>query len=117
MNVTSILVLLLFLTGLFFNFSAVVGIIRMPDLYCRLHSSSKNTTLGSILIVVGLALREFQAGEGPAGLKVLLIGAFLLIVTPIGSHALARAAYKYGVPLWEGSVCDQYADAPEAGTD
>jgi multicomponent Na+:H+ antiporter subunit G len=111
MNAISVLVLLLFLAGLFFNFSAVVGIIRMPDLYCRLHSSSKNTTLGSLLIVAGLAIREFQAGEGPAGLKVLLIGTFLLVVTPIGSHALARAAYKYGVPLWEGTICDQYAEA------
>ncbi len=90
---------------MFFNLSAVVGIIRMPNLYCRLHSSSKNTTLGSFLVVLGLALSEFQAGEGPAGIKVLLM------VTPIGSHALARAAYKYGVPLWEGSVCDQYAEA------
>ncbi len=112
----SILVLLLFLAGIFFNFTAVVGIIRMPDLYCRLHSSSKNTTLGSILIVVGLALRELQMGEVPAAIKVLLVGAFLLIVTPIGSHALAHAAYKYGVPLWEGTVVDQYADATETRT-
>jgi multicomponent Na+:H+ antiporter subunit G len=105
------IILALYLVGMFFNLSAVVGILRMPDLYCRLHSSSKNTTLGSFLVVLGLALSEFQAGEGPAGIKVLLIAAFLLMVTPIGSHALARAAYKYGVPLWEGSVCDQYAEA------
>lgn len=111
----NILIFLLYLAGLFFNFSGVVGIIRMPDLYCRLHSSSKNTTLGSLLIVLGLALREFGIGEGPAGLKVLLIGAFILTVAPIGSHALARAAYKFGVPLWEGTVIDQYADAPESG--
>ncbi|MCC7449488.1 MAG: monovalent cation/H(+) antiporter subunit G [Anaerolineae bacterium] len=107
------LIVVLFMAGLFFNLTAVVGMIRMPDLYCRLHSSSKNTTLGSLLIVVGLALREFQAGEGPAGIKMLVIASFLLIVTPIGSHALARAAYRYGTPLWEGTVCDQYADAPQ----
>src|SRR5436190_20170160 len=113
MNVLLIVLLVLYGVGLFFNLAAVVGIIRMPDLYCRLHSSSKNTTLGSVLIVIGLALREAQVGEGPAAIKVLLIGALVLIVTPIGSHALARAAYKYGVPLWEGSVIDQYADAQE----
>ncbi len=110
-----VLIFMLYLAGAFFNFAGVVGIIRMPDLYCRLHSSSKNTTLGSLLILFGLTLREFQVGEGPAGLKVLLIGAFVLIVTPIGSHALARAAYKYGVPLWEGSVIDQYAESQETG--
>ncbi|SRR5581483_1391576 len=108
-----ILILLLYAAGLFFNLAAVVGMIRMPDLYCRLHSSSKNTTLGSLLIVFGLALREFQAGEAPSALKVLLIAAFLLVVTPIGSHALARAAYRYGIPLWEGTVVDQYGEMQE----
>jgi multicomponent Na+:H+ antiporter subunit G len=112
-NVLDILIALLYLGGVFFNLTGVIGIIRLPDLYCRLHSSSKNTTLGSLLILFGFALRQFEAGEGPAGLKVLLIGTFVLMVTPIGSHALARAAYKSGVPLWEGSVCDQYADAPK----
>ncbi|RPI92921.1 MAG: Na+/H+ antiporter subunit G [Chloroflexi bacterium] len=106
------LIVALYLGGLFFNLAGVVGILRMPDLFCRLHSSSKNTTLGSALIIVGLALREFELGEVPAGLKVLLIGSFILVITPIGSHALARAAYKAGTPLWEGSVVDHYADAP-----
>jgi multicomponent Na+:H+ antiporter subunit G len=106
------IILLLYIAGLFFNFSAVLGILRLPDIYCRLHSSSKNTTLGSLLIVAGLALRAAQADAGPAVLKVLLIAVFLLIVTPVGSHALGRAAYKYGTPLWARSVVDQYAEAP-----
>lgn len=101
------IVILLYLLGAFFNLAAVVGIIRLPDLYCRLHSSSKSTTLGSLLILLGLALQEFQIGQTPVGIKMLLIAVLVLIVTPIGSHALARAAYKYGVPLWEGTVIDQ----------
>lgn len=112
MDVLGLVVLILYLLGLFFNLAAVVGILRMPDLYCRLHSSSKNTTLGTLLIAFGFVLREFQIEQGPAGLKVLLIALFLLIVTPISSHALARAAYKYGVPLWEGTVVDQYPEVP-----
>ena len=98
---------LLYIVGAFFNLSAVVGILRLPDLYCRLHSSSKNTTLGSLLILMGLALRDVQAGEGPAAIKLLAIAVLLLIVNPIGSHALARASYKHGIPLWPGSVIDQ----------
>lgn len=94
--------------GLFFNLAAVVGIIRMPDLYCRLHSSSKNTSLGALLVIAGLALREAAVSAWPAVIKILFIGLLLLVVTPIGSHALARAAYKFGVPLWEGTVIDQY---------
>ena len=110
-----VLIIALYIIGMFFNLSAVVGIIRLPDIYCRLHSSSKNTTLGSLLIAFGLVLRQFQSGEYPAGIKILLIAVFLLLVTPIGSHALARAAYKYGVPLWDQSVVDQYADITEKG--
>jgi multicomponent Na+:H+ antiporter subunit G len=104
------LILVLYALGLFFNFTAVVGIVRMPDLYCRLHSTSKNTTLGSVLLMAGVALRFFQVHQSAGGIKVILITVFLMIVTPIGSHALARAAYKYGVPLWEGTVVDQYPE-------
>jgi multicomponent Na+:H+ antiporter subunit G len=109
MSVLLIVVAALYLVGLFFNLTAALGIIRMPDIYCRLHSSSKNTTLGSSLIILGLALREAMAGAWPAVAKILFVGLLLLVVTPIGSHALARAAYWQGIPLWEGSVVDQYS--------
>ena len=115
MDALGLIILFFYLAGLFFNLAGVVGVGRLPDLYCRLHSSSKNTTLGSILIVIGFVLREFQMGEVPAGLKILLIAVFLLVVTPIGSHALARASYRYGVPLWEGTVVDQYPETPGEG--
>ncbi len=108
MSALLVLLAVLYAVGVFFNVAAVVGLLRMPDVYCRLHSSSKNTTLGSALIIGGLALREVQVGALPAAAKILFIGLLLLIVTPIGSHALARAAYLYGVPLWEGTVIDQY---------
>lgn len=111
MNILLIILLVIYLTGMFFNFAAVVGILRLPDVYCRLHSSSKNTTLGSILIILGLLIRQFQLGSVPGALKVMFIGLLLMIVTPIGSHALARAAYLFGVPLWEGTVVDQYPPA------
>jgi multicomponent Na+:H+ antiporter subunit G len=108
MNLLFILLMILYLLGLFFNLAAVVGILRMPDIYCRLHSSSKNSTLGSLLIVFGLGLRYAALGNLPAALKILFIGLLLMIVTPLGSHALARAAYVSGAPLWEGTVVDQY---------
>jgi multicomponent Na+:H+ antiporter subunit G len=107
-TILSGLVALLYLLGLFFNFTAVVGIIRMPDVYCRLHSSSKNTTLGSSLIIFGLAVRQLQNDALPSAVKLLFIGLLVMMITPIGSHALARAAYWFGVPLWEGTVVDQY---------
>jgi multicomponent Na+:H+ antiporter subunit G len=110
-DLISILVAILYGLGLFFNLAAVVGIIRLPDVYCRLHASSKNTTLGSLLIVLGLVIRQAQNGAYPAVAKLLFIGLLLIMITPIGSHALARAAYLFGVPLWSGTVCDQYRAA------
>ena len=110
MNIVLGIVLALYLAGLFFNFAAVVGIIRLPDIYCRLHSSSKNTTLGSLLIILGLALQEFREGAVAGPMKMLLIGIILMVAAPIASHALAHAAYRHGVPLWEKTVCDQYGD-------
>ncbi len=107
------IILILYIAGMFFNLAAVVGILRLPDIYCRLHSSSKNTTLGTLLISAGLALRFLEDGSLASGVKLLLIAAFLLVVTPIGSHALARAAYKRGTPLWRGTVVDQYEASQE----
>ena len=110
-NTVLVLLGLTYALGLFFNLAAIIGLIRMPDLYCRLHSSAKNTTLGSALIIGALAFRELQMGVPAAAVKILFIGLLMLIVTPIGSHALARAAYLFGVPLWEGTVVDQYPPA------
>lgn len=111
MNILDVLVFILYAGGLFFNLAGVVGIIRLPDIYCRLHSSSKNTTLGALLIALGLAIRQFEAGQVPAGLKVMLIAILILAITPIGSHALARAAYLNGAPLADVTVVDQYQDS------
>ncbi|MGH2537757.1 MAG: monovalent cation/H(+) antiporter subunit G [Candidatus Promineifilaceae bacterium] len=110
MNLLDGVVLLLYLAGLFFNLAGVVGILRLPDLYCRLHSSSKNTTLGASLVIFGLALRQLQQGSPPAALKILALALLTLAVTPIASHALARAAYKNGSPLAPITVVDQYLE-------
>jgi multicomponent Na+:H+ antiporter subunit G len=111
MNLILYPVIFLYLAGLFFNFAAIVGIIRLPDVYCRLHSSSKNTTLGSLLIILGLALRDIQGGAIPDAAKLLLIGIILMVVSPIATNALAHSAYTQRVPLWDQSVCDQYGDS------
>jgi multicomponent Na+:H+ antiporter subunit G len=59
-------------------------------------------------------------GEGvvtPYGARALLVALLLLVANPVASHALVRAAYKTGVPMWPGAVLDQVADRedPPAG--
>jgi multicomponent Na+:H+ antiporter subunit G len=91
--------------GLFVMLTGVVGILRMPDLYTRIQCSSKTITMGALPLLLALAV-----AEGPFtayGARALIVAVLLLVVNPAAAHALARAAYKTGVPMWEGSVADE----------
>lgn len=70
------------------------GMLRMPDLYTRIHAASVADTGGMLLILVGLMI---QAGIGLTTAKLVLIVVFLLITSPTATHALARAARQDGV--------------------
>ena len=81
----------------------------MPDVYSRIQCSSKTITMGALPALLALVV-----GEGPIsnyGGRALLVAALLLVVNPAASHALARAAYKTGVPMWRGAVTDQVRQA------
>ena len=71
-----------------------IGILRMPDVYTRLHAGGITDTLGAGLILVGLMT---QSGWGGATIKLCLILAFLFFTNPTASHLLARTALKFGV--------------------
>jgi multicomponent Na+:H+ antiporter subunit G len=91
--------------GLAFSLSGAVGILRMPDVYSRIQCSSKTITMGALPVLIALVI-----GEGPIssyGSRALLVAVLLLVVNPVASHALARAAYKTGVPMWPGAVIDE----------
>lgn len=97
-------VIVLATIGLAFSLSGAVGILRMPDLYCRIQCSSKTVTMGALPALVALVVAEGVVT--PWGSRALLVAVLLLVVNPASSHALARAAYKVGVPMWPGSVRD-----------
>lgn len=97
-------VIVLATIGLAFSLSGAVGILRMPDLYCRIQCSGKTVTMGALPALVALAVAE--GAVTPWGSRALLVAVLLLVVSPASSHALARAAYKVGVPMWPGSVRD-----------
>lgn len=100
---------LLSVIGAVFLLLAAIGIIRMPDVYNRMQTGTKATTLGSILFLLGIGLAE------PAWLgKILLLIVFIVFTNPISSHVLARAAHYRGIPLAKGTVRDCLAD-DEAG--
>lgn len=89
------------LAGLFFFFVGAVGIVKLPDVYHRLHAASKSSTLG----LMGLLLAAtFHMGTTEVGVKAIGVMGFIFVANPIGSHLLAKAALKAGAPVWEGTL-------------
>jgi multicomponent Na+:H+ antiporter subunit G len=103
--VREIVVIVLCCVGVFFSLTGAVGILRMPDVYTRIQCSTKTITMGALPLLAAIAV-----GKGPIttfGSRALLVGVLLLVFSPATGHALARAAYKTGVPMWKGSVQDE----------
>jgi multicomponent Na+:H+ antiporter subunit G len=68
---------------------SVYGIVRMPDVYTRLHAAGKAGLMGALPILIA----STPGSEPSAISKATLIGAFLILTTPIVAHEIGRAAY------------------------
>ena len=86
-----------------FALTAAIGLVRLPDLYTRMHAASKAGTLGSCVMLIALAI---HADDGTVALRALAGVAFFLLTAPISAHLLAKAAHSTGHSLWSGSVRD-----------
>ena len=80
--------------GAFFAVVGGIGIVRFPDFYSRLHGGGVTDTTGAGLIMLGLM---FQAGFSLVTVKLIMILFFLFITSPTSCHALAHAAWTYGL--------------------
>lgn len=80
--------------GAFFCLVGAIGLLRMPDVYTRMHAASVLETLGVGFILLGLLL---QAGFTLVAVKLLMIGLLIFFASPTASHALARAALLRGI--------------------
>jgi multicomponent Na+:H+ antiporter subunit G len=77
------------IVGVVFSVLGVVGILRLPDTYSRLHASGKTSTLGILFICVGTGFII------PAAfLKLLALAIFIVFSGPVGSHAIAAAVHR-----------------------
>ena len=83
--------------GFGFVLTGVIGILRLPDFYCRLHAMGKCDTLGVALMLGGLALYQ---GVSLASVKMLLVVVFISLANPTATHALGRAAMRAGLAPW-----------------
>jgi multicomponent Na+:H+ antiporter subunit G len=97
----------LIIIGIFFDISGCIGLVRLPDVYNRLQASTKCVTLGTILLLLGVALISNVAALNA---KAIICAVFILITSPTAAHAIAKGAYASGVKLWENSVIDKYGE-------
>ncbi|GAA0662822.1 monovalent cation/H(+) antiporter subunit G [Natronoarchaeum mannanilyticum] len=101
--------------GVFFLTVGTIGLLRLPNVYNRMHATSKPTTLGTAAIFLAGFV---YFGPGGAGMPSLIGIVFLFLTVPTGAHMISRSAQKIGVPFL-GSVTwpVETGDETESGGD
>lgn len=96
---------MLMVAGTAFLLLGGLGLVRMPDIYNRIQAGTKATTLGTLLTLAGAACLRPEWG-----LKLLLIGFFLLFTNPLSSQVIARAAHRIGSEKASVTTIDRLAE-------
>jgi len=96
--------------GLAFDLFGCIGLVRLPDVYNRAQAATKCVTLGTCMILLGVACWALgQPGvSGAMAIKAVICMVFILLTSPVGAHAVCRGAYLSGVPLCDESVEDAF---------
>ncbi len=71
-----------------------IGLVRMPDIYTRMHAGTKTTTIGMLLVILGAVFIEPSWAW-----KLILLAVFILLTNPLSSSVIARASHKDGATL------------------
>lgn len=90
--------------GVGFSVVGAIGMVRMPDLYCRLHAAGKVSTVG----LAGLAMGAALILPGAAA-KLIALAVFAVVTFPASTHAIAAAAHRGGVVPVTGDQLSQNA--------
>lgn len=86
---------------------AVVGVLRLPDVFTRMQAATKASTLGLGCLLAGAAI---ELGDLATLIRAVSIGAFVMLTSPVSTHVIARAAYLTRVPLWKGTLVDEWRE-------
>ena len=99
----------LVLGGCFFTVVGAFGLVRLPDVYTRVHSAGLVDTTGAGLLLIGLTL---YGGLTIVSIKLVLILVFIFFTSPTSTNAFANSVYSAGIkPLLAGRK-DGTEDAP-----
>jgi len=108
-------VCLLLWAGFFFIFAGTVGLLRLPDIYTRMHASGKCDTLGTTLVLLALAT---QAQNSAELVKLLVMWVLIWSINPVITHLIGKTAFQrhaeeapgtfyldcYAAPFPEGEI-------------
>lgn len=100
---TNIVATVLIATGILVLAFGVIGILRLPDFYTRMHAAGKTDSLGAVLVVLGFALYNGQSlvfADLLVSLKILFIAVFIFVASPTATHAIMQTAIALGVKPW-----------------
>jgi multicomponent Na+:H+ antiporter subunit G len=95
---TNIVAVIFCCTGTFFFLLGTTGLLRMPDIFSRLHPTTKCDTLGACSVVIGMAV---YSGWSWDLVKLVLIASFLLLSSATCGHAIGRSALKRDIGYWK----------------
>lgn len=105
MSVLTVAAAVLLLLGSAFMAISALGLVRLPDVYLRMHSVAKAGALGCSVLLLGVACALPDSG---VVLRVLGAIVFLFVTAPVASHLIGRAAHRTRSPQWEGTIVDEW---------
>ncbi|WP_062227286.1 monovalent cation/H(+) antiporter subunit G [Aureimonas frigidaquae] len=97
-----------------FTLVAAIGILRFPDFYTRIHAAAKAGTVGSVLMLMALAIVSNETAEVLRALAAII---FLLMTAPIAAHLLGKAAQSAGYRMGPDSIRDERAQGEGSSMD
>ncbi len=109
-DIRALVAILAIIVGTFFSLVGVLGMVRLPDVYSRLHATGKVGIYGAVLLLVAAAVWT-PLGWGRA---ILLMG-LLMVTGPVSAHVIASAAYRIGLPM-KNAIRDDLAVAHDRAT-
>jgi len=83
--------------GTLFFLVGTIGVLRLPDFFCRTHAATKCDTVGAGSLLLALAIYN---GPDVSTLKIVVLAGLVLLSSPTAGHAIARAAYRTGFRPW-----------------
>ena len=104
MTIREAVTIVLMVVGAVLTLLAALGMVRMPDVYSRMQSATKASTLGVGCMMLAVAV---DFADLAITTRAVLIVAFVFLTAPISAHMIGRAAYYVGVPLWKGTTLDE----------